>query len=67
MENNKKYTEFLWNGKYPENWFKEFFELIKKTTINIEKPNLAFEKVETINQPRVKGGAQKLNYHSFFN
>ncbi|MEM4347894.1 MAG: site-specific DNA-methyltransferase [Candidatus Altiarchaeota archaeon] len=59
MENNKKYTELLWNGKYPENWFKEFFELRKKATINIEKPNLAFQKVETINQPRVKGGAQK--------
>jgi len=59
MENNKKYTELLWNGKYSESWFKEFFELRKKATINIERPNLAFQVVETINQPRVKGGAQK--------
>ena len=59
MENNKKYTELLWNGKYSESWFKEFFELRKKATINIERPNLAFQVVETINQPRVKGGEQK--------
>ena len=59
MENNKKYTELLWNGKYSESWLKEFFELRKKATISIDKPNLAFQKVETINQPRVKGGAQR--------
>ncbi len=56
---NKKYTELLWNGKYPESWFKQFFELRKKATISIDKPNLAFQKVETINQPRVKQGVQK--------
>jgi len=56
---NKKYTELLWNGKYPESWFKKFFELRKKATISIDKPNLAFQKVETINQPRVKEGVQK--------
>jgi len=56
---NKKYTELLWNGKYPESWFKEFAELRKKATISIDKPNLAFQKVETINQPRVKQGVQK--------
>ena len=56
---NKKYTELLWNGKYPENWFKDFAELRKKATISIDKPNLAFQKVETINQPRVKQGVQK--------
>lgn len=59
MENNKKYTELFWNGKYSESWLKEFFELRRKATINIERPNLAFQTVETINQPRVKGGAQK--------
>ena len=31
----------------------------KKATISIDKPNLAFQKVETINQPRVKEGVQK--------
>ncbi len=56
---NKKYTELLWNGKYSESWFKEFSEVRKKANIEMEKPNLAFQKVETINQPRVKGGAQK--------
>jgi len=56
---NKKYTELLWNGKYPESWFKKFFELRKKATTSIDKPNLAFQKVETINQPRVKQGVQK--------
>lgn len=59
MEFNKKYTELLWNGKYSESWFKDFFELRKKATISIDKPNLAFQKVETINQPRVKGGYDK--------
>lgn len=56
---NKKYTELLWNGKYSESWFKEFSEVRKKANIEVEKPNLAFQKVETINQPRVKGGVQK--------
>ncbi len=46
MENNKKYTELLWNGKYSEEWFKEFFELRKKATINIDRPNLAFQVVD---------------------
>jgi len=56
---NKKYAELLWNGKYSESWFKEFLELRKKATIHIDKPNLSFQKVETINQPRVKGGVQR--------
>ncbi len=56
---NKKYTELLWNGKYSESWFKEFLELRKKATIHVDKPNLSFQKVETINQPRVKGGIQR--------
>ncbi|MEM5777199.1 MAG: site-specific DNA-methyltransferase [Candidatus Aenigmatarchaeota archaeon] len=63
MNNNKKYVELIWNGKYPESWFKEFFELRKKAAINIEKPTLAFQKVETINQPRIKDGLQKSLFH----
>lgn len=60
MENNK-YVELLWNGKYPESWFKEYFEIRKKATITVDRPNLPFQTVETINAPRAKGLiAQKL-------
>jgi len=45
---NKKYVELLWHGKYDE------IELGNK--MPIERPNLPFQVVETINKPRVKGG-----------
>lgn len=58
---NKKYVELLWNNKYPESWFKEYFELRKNATIPIDRPSLAFQTVESINVPRAKGlTAQKL-------
>ena len=46
MANNKKYVELLWHGKYDK------IELGKK--MPIERPNLPFQVVETINKPRRK-------------
>jgi len=46
MENNKKYVELLWADKYDK------FE--KGERVLIEKPNLPFQVVETINKPRLK-------------
>lgn len=48
MAGNKKYVELLWAEKY------EKFD--KGEKIPIEKPNLPFQVVETINKPRIKGG-----------
>jgi len=45
---NKKYVELLWSGKYDK------IELGQKTPI--EKPNLPFQTVETVNKPRIRGG-----------
>jgi adenine-specific DNA-methyltransferase len=46
-----KFVELIWSGKYDE--FK------KGNRIPIEMPNLEFQRVETINQPRIKGGVQQ--------
>lgn len=46
MENNKKFVELIWAGKYDR------FEKGEKTPI--ERPNLPFQLVETINKPRIK-------------
>jgi hypothetical protein len=43
---NKKYVELIWADKYDR------FELGKK--MRIEKPNLPFQTVETVNKPRLK-------------
>jgi len=48
MASNKKYVELLWAEKYDN------YE--KGEKMPIEKPNLPFQVVETINKPRVKGG-----------
>ena len=48
MAENEKYVELLWYQKYDK------IELGKKTPI--ERPNLPFQIVETVNQPRIKGG-----------
>ncbi len=48
MPNNKKYVELLWHQKYDK------LDLGEK--IPIEKPNLPFQSVETVNKPRIKGG-----------
>ncbi len=48
MAENKKYVELLWAEKYDK------FD--KGEKIPIEKPNLPFQVVETINKPRIKGG-----------
>ncbi|MDI3480273.1 MAG: adenine-specific DNA-methyltransferase [Rikenellaceae bacterium] len=44
--NNKKYVELLWSQKYDK------IDLGEK--IPIEKPNLPFQVVETVNKPRLK-------------
>jgi len=46
MVENKKYVELLWAEKYDK------LDLGKK--MPIEKPNLPFQVVETINEPRIK-------------
>lgn len=46
MENNKKFVELIWAGKYDR------FEKGEKTPI--ERPNLPFQLVETINKPRIR-------------
>ncbi|MGC8885471.1 MAG: DNA methyltransferase, partial [Candidatus Nanoarchaeia archaeon] len=50
-EQNKKFVELIWSGKYDE--FK------KGSKLPLEKPNLPFQPVETINLPRIKGGIQQ--------
>ena len=56
---NKKYTELLWNGKYQKSWFDEFFKIKENAQISNEKQVLAFQTVETINEPRFRGAVQK--------
>ncbi len=46
MIDNKKYVELIWEGKYDK------YE--KGGKIPIERPNLPFQVVETINDPRLK-------------
>jgi len=48
MASNKKYVELLWAEKYDN------YE--KGEKMPIEKPNLPFQVVETVNKPRIKGG-----------
>jgi len=48
MAENKKYVELIWDQKYDK--------LEKGEKIPIEKPNLPFQVVETVNKPRIKGG-----------
>jgi len=45
---NRKYCELLWHGKYDK------IELGQKAPV--ERPNLPFQVVETVNKPRVRGG-----------
>jgi adenine-specific DNA-methyltransferase len=52
--NNKKYVELIWYQKYDK------ISLGEK--IPIERPNLPFQVIETINKPRIKGGEQKVWY-----
>ena len=48
MAENKKYVELIWHQKYDK--------IDKGERIPIEKPNLPFQIVETVNKPRIKGG-----------
>ncbi|PMP80216.1 MAG: site-specific DNA-methyltransferase, partial [Mesoaciditoga sp.] len=47
MEKDEKYVEILWYGKYKE------IKVNNKTPIDY--PNLPFQVVETVNEPRSKG------------
>lgn len=46
MADNKKYVELIWAGKYKK--------IEKGDRMPIERPNLPFQVVETINKPRLK-------------
>jgi len=48
MTENKKYVELLWADKYDK--------LEKGEKLPIEKPNLPFQVVETVNKPRIEDG-----------
>jgi len=48
---NKKFVELIWSEKYDE--------LKKGNKLPLERLNLPFQPVETINLPRIKGGAQQ--------
>ena len=48
MAENRKYVELIWHQKYDK--------IEKGEKIPIEKPNLPFQVVETVNKPRIKGG-----------
>ena len=43
MRDNKKYVELIWAGKYE-----------KEGNLMFERPNLLFQTIETINEPRMK-------------
>jgi len=58
MEKNKKYVELIWNGKYGK--------LEKGDRLPIERPNLPFQIVETINKPRLKDIEEGLYKGSFY-
>jgi len=51
MKNDKRFTELIWAGKYDK------VELGEGAPI--ERPNLPFQVVETVNEPRLKGGLKK--------
>ncbi|MEA1965247.1 MAG: hypothetical protein U9O41_09050 [Candidatus Aerophobetes bacterium] len=51
MIDNKKYVELLWTGKYGK------YE--KEGKLPFERPNLPFQTIETINEPRMKELAKK--------
>jgi len=48
MAEDRKYVELIWYQKYDK--------LEKGERLPIEKPNLPFQVVETVNEPRIKGG-----------
>ena len=58
MKNNKKYVELLWAEKYNK------FE--KGERMLIEKPNLPFQVVETINRPRLKDLGEILDLLQYY-
>lgn len=55
---DKKLVELIWGGKYDE--------LKKGNRIPIEKPNLPFQPVETINLPRIKDGNQETLFGKYW-
>jgi len=53
-KNDKKYVELIWYQKYDK------LDLGEK--LPIERPNLPFQIVETVNKPRIKNGQQQFLY-----
>lgn len=51
MKTDKRFTELIWAGKYDK------VEMEGKAPV--ERPNLPFQVVETVNEPRLKGGLAK--------
>ncbi|MBL7125146.1 MAG: site-specific DNA-methyltransferase [Dehalococcoidales bacterium] len=51
MKDDRKFTELLWAGKYDN------VDLGERAPV--EHPNLPFQVVETVNEPRLKGGLAK--------
>jgi len=51
MKDNKRFTELIWAGKYDN------VDLGGKAPT--ERPNLPFQVVETVNEPRLKGGLKR--------
>ncbi len=52
--NNKKFVELVWFGKYKEIDLKDRF--------SIERPNLPFQVIETVNEPRIKEAESQFFY-----
>jgi len=54
MANNKKYVELIWAEKYDKFSVDSRQDIVEKEIKPVEKPNLPFQVVETINKPRLK-------------
>ena len=50
MPDDNKYVELIWSRKYDR--------VVKGEKIPVERHNLPFQVVETVNKPRVAGGVQ---------
>ena len=54
MADNRQYVELLWGDKYDKFQVDSSQNIVAGEKIPIEKPNLPFQVVETINKPRLK-------------
>jgi len=51
---NKKYVELLWAEKYDKFSVDSSQNIVERERNPVEKPNLPFQVVETVNKPRLK-------------